>query len=168
MLTLRDPVHGAIALEPVEAALIDTVAMQRLRRIRQLGPTYLVFPGAEHSRFVHSVGACHVAGQLGATLRRDAWRGDVRLLRIAALLHDVGHPPYSHAGERGVAHEQVSAAMIRGGEIAEVLHAWDVDPESVIATFDGLSPLLSGGTSARFQSEAEDCGDSGEKTGSRR
>ena len=136
MLTLRDPVHGAIVLDPVEAALIDTAPMQRLRRIRQLGPTYLVFPGAEHSRFVHSVGACHVAGLLGETLRRDGWRGRPAMLRVAALLHDVGHPPFSHAGERGVAHERVSAAMIRGGEIAGVLRAWDIDPEEVIATFD--------------------------------
>lgn len=136
MTALRDPVHGVVALAPVERALLDTTPMQRLRRIRQLGLTHLVFPGAEHSRFVHSVGAAHVAGRLGEVLARAGWRGDVRLLRVAALLHDVGHPPFSHAGEQEVAHERMSAAIVRHDEVASTLRAHGLEPEEVLAVFD--------------------------------
>jgi HD superfamily phosphohydrolase len=133
---LRDPIHGTLRLSPIEAELLDTRPMQRLRRIRQLGLTNLVYPGAEHSRFTHSLGACHVAGQLGEALVGGGWRGDVQLLRVAALLHDVGHPPFSHAGEQGVAHEHMSAAIIRHGDVAEVLLRHGFDPEQVLAQFD--------------------------------
>ncbi len=136
MRRFRDPIHGTIELRAVEAALVDTRPLQRLRRIRQLGLTNLVFSGAEHSRFTHSLGACHVAGLLGEALARQGWDGDVGLLRVAALLHDVGHPPFSHAGEQGVAHETMTAAIVRSDEIAAVLRAHDVDPEALLAQFD--------------------------------
>lgn len=121
----------------MELALVDTRAFQRLRRVRQLGLTHLVYPGAEHSRFVHSLGACHVAGQLGDALARNGWGGDPRLVRIAALLHDLGHPPFSHAGERGVPHELRTLTLVRGGEVAEVLRRHDVDPEQIATIIDG-------------------------------
>ena len=99
MHRVRDPIHGMVELRPVEAALIDTRAFQRLRRIKQLGLTHLVYPGAEHSRFTHSIGACHVAGMLAENLERHGWQGSVEEVRVATLLHDLGHPPFSHAGE---------------------------------------------------------------------
>lgn len=131
MHRIRDPIHGFISVRPVEAALVDTEPLQRLRRIRQLGLTHLVYPGAEHSRFTHSLGACHVAGQLAETLTRAGWQGDVGLVRAAALLHDLGHPPLSHAGERGTRHEHMTARLIRGSPIAEVLAAHELDPDRV-------------------------------------
>lgn len=137
MRRVRDPIHGFVSLRPVEAALVDTAAMQRLRRVRQLGLTALVYPGAEHSRFPHSLGACHVAGQLADTLVAGGWRGDVDLVRLAALLHDLGHPPFSHAGEVGFHHEDMTALLVRHGEVAAVLRAHAVDPEDVVAVLQG-------------------------------
>lgn len=131
MHRIRDPIHGFIAVRPVEASLIDTEPMQRLRRVRQLGLTHLVYPGAEHSRFTHSLGACHVAGQLADTLVRAGWTGDPGLVRAAALLHDLGHPPLSHAGEKGGRHEHMTARLIRAEPIAGVLAAHDLDPDAV-------------------------------------
>lgn len=137
MHRVRDPIHGFVPLRPVEAALVDTLPFQRLRRVHQLGLTYLVYPGAEHSRFAHSLGACHVAGQLAETLREDGWPGDVGLVRVAALLHDLGHPPFSHAGELGMRHEDMTVRLVRGGEVAEVLAAHGVDPEAVAGVLEG-------------------------------
>ncbi|MEB3168621.1 MAG: HD domain-containing protein [Synechococcaceae cyanobacterium] len=121
--TYHDPLHGAIRLshrEPAEAlaiALIDTPPFQRLRRIRQLGPAFLTFHGAESSRFTHSLGVLHLARQALAQLERFApelarWRP---LLYAAALLHDVGHGPLSHSGEEmfGLRHESWSGRLIR-------------------------------------------------------
>ena len=124
--TYHDPLHGAIRLEhdePAEAlaiALIDTVPFQRLRRIRQLGPAFLTFHGAESSRFTHSLGVLHLARLALQQLERQApelaaHRG---LLYAAALLHDVGHGPLSHSGEEmyGLHHEAWSARLIREHE----------------------------------------------------
>jgi len=121
--TYHDPLHGEIVLdnaEPAEAmamALIDAPAFQRLRRIRQLGPAFLTFHGAESSRFTHSLGVLHLARRALGHLERQApelaaHRG---LLYGAALLHDVGHGPLSHSGEEmfGLRHEAWSARLIR-------------------------------------------------------
>jgi len=121
--TYHDPLHGAIRLDrdhPAEALaiqLIDTPPFQRLRRIRQLGPAYLTFHGAESSRFTHSLGVLQLARRaLGELNRRqNDLEGDAGLLYAAALLHDVGHGPLSHSGEEmyGLHHEQWSARLIR-------------------------------------------------------
>lgn len=121
--TYHDPLHGEIVLDnaqPAEAmamALIDAPAFQRLRRIRQLGPAFLTFHGAESSRFTHSLGVLHLARRALGHLERQApelaaHRG---LLYGAALLHDVGHGPLSHSGEEmfGLRHEAWSARLIR-------------------------------------------------------
>jgi HD superfamily phosphohydrolase len=105
----RDPVHGLIELDGDDAALgglLDTAAMQRLRRVRQMGFAWLVYPGAEHSRFSHALGALHVAQRVTRALGLDLQVA--RDVRIAALLHDIGHGPYSHAWEEalgGASHE---------------------------------------------------------------
>jgi uncharacterized protein len=107
----HDPLHGAISLDgrqPAEALaiqLIDTVPFQRLRRIRQLGPAFLTFHGAESSRFTHSLGVLALARQALLRLERHhpelgAHRG---VLYAAALLHDVGHAPLSHTARRCLA-----------------------------------------------------------------
>lgn len=137
MHRVRDPIHGFIDLRPVEAALVDSRAFQRLRRVKQLGLTHLVYPGAEHSRFAHSLGACHVAGLLAASLTRAGWSGRPEVVRVAALLHDLGHPPFSHAGERGVPHEEMTLRLVTTGEIAEILAAHDLDPAEIAGVIRG-------------------------------
>ena len=121
--TYHDPLHRGIALDgndPVESmvmALIDAGPFQRLRRIRQLGPAFLTFHGAESSRFTHSLGVFHIARRAFHQLSRldpslSSQRG---LLYAAALLHDIGHGPLSHTGEEmfGLHHETWSAQVIR-------------------------------------------------------
>ena len=121
--TYHDPLHGAIRLDgadPAEALvidLIDTAPFQRLRRVRQLGPAFLTFHGAESSRFTHSLGVLHLARlALGQLERRNPALAEHRaVLYAAALLHDVGHAPLSHSGEEmyGLHHEAWSGRLIR-------------------------------------------------------
>ena len=121
--TYHDPLHGAIRLDrslPAEALvidLIDTAPFQRLRRIRQLGPAYLTFHGAESSRFTHSLGVLQLARQALEALRHQApaLEGQAGVLYAAALLHDVGHGPLSHSGEEmfGLKHERWSGRLVR-------------------------------------------------------
>jgi HD superfamily phosphohydrolase len=96
----RDPVHGLIEFKGEDrpiADLLDTRALQRLRRIKQMGFAWLVYPGAEHSRFGHALGAFHIAQRVTRRLELDATLA--RHVKVAALLHDVGHGPFSHAWE---------------------------------------------------------------------
>ena len=121
--TYHDPLHGAIRLDgadPAEALvidLIDTAPFQRLRLVRQLGPAFLTFHGAESSRFTHSLGVLHLARlALGQLERRNPALAEHRaVLYAAALLHDVGHAPLSHSGEEmyGLHHEAWSGSLIR-------------------------------------------------------
>lgn len=118
---LNDPVYGFITLNRgILLDLIDHPYFQRLSRIKQLGLTYLVYPGAHHTRFHHAVGATYLMKQalstfkeLGVSIQREEERGAL----IAILLHDIGHGPYSHALEHsflsGVSHENVSEIFMR-------------------------------------------------------
>lgn len=144
----RDPVHDTIALRQDEIgrvllALLDTREVQRLRRIRQLGLSFLVYPGAEHSRFSHSLGVLHVAGTvLDRVAARHPVSDDDRLVTLCAcLLHDVGHGPFSHALEpfTGVRHEVYSRELITspGTEVNAVLAGVDPAlPQRVAARVD--------------------------------
>lgn len=110
---IRDPIHGFVKVSEWEGDLIDHPVFQRLRRIRQLALTEMVYPGACHNRFEHSLGVMHVATQMFDQLRPLLESPDVTepkfsksdldrsrvIVRLAALLHDVGHCPFSHAGE---------------------------------------------------------------------
>jgi putative nucleotidyltransferase with HDIG domain len=107
----RDPVHGSIAFdwkrERFLIELIDTPEFQRLRRIKQLGAAQLVFPGAEHSRFCHSLGVAFLAKRVFDRLREDPnlpsgldFDETRRVVLAAGLLHDIGHGPFSHLFER--------------------------------------------------------------------
>lgn len=144
-IELRDPVHGAIPVYAGELAIIDTPLFQRLRGVRQLGFGEHVFPGAVHHRYLHSIGAMHVAGQvmrrLVEPLLPDGLERTriVQLARLAALLHDVGHPPMSHAAEsllptradllgHGVddpdevaSHEDMTFVILTSGELSDTL-----------------------------------------------
>lgn len=100
---MRDPIHGFVKLFDKEMALINTRVFQRLRRIRQLAMTFLVYPGAVHTRFDHSIGVMHIAGRICAKLRElnpeIVREEDIARIRFSALLHDIGHGPFSHVSE---------------------------------------------------------------------
>jgi len=152
----RDPVHDTIAL-PQETAtdhllvrLLDTPEVQRLRRIRQLGLTSMVYPGAEHSRFQHSLGVLWTAHEM---LERLTRRGVIdeaarTLTLVGALLHDVGHGPMSHALETvtGIHHEHWTQAIVASPDtgVGRELAAFDPAlPARVLALY-GDEPLPDG------------------------
>lgn len=125
---LRDPLWNNIRLDPLALALLDTPVLQRLRYVRQLGHTFLVYPGATHSRFEHALGAWHLAGialrlldEAGSL--RAVSQNDQLIIRAAALLHDVGHYPFSHALEEigATHHEVVARSLIMDGPVGEIL-----------------------------------------------
>src|SRR5271154_3672150 len=115
---IRDPIHNFIRIETEERKILDSRPFQRLRHIHQLAMTYLVYPGATHKRFEHSLGVMELAGRaFDAITARDhvneparrmfpqipdpQWTGYWRkVVRLAALCHDLGHPPFSHAAEK--------------------------------------------------------------------
>ncbi|MFN7729845.1 MAG: HD domain-containing protein [Bdellovibrio sp.] len=105
-MEIRDPVHGSISLSDAETAVIETPEYQRLRAIKQLGFAEFSFPGATHNRFLHSIGVSHMAGQVFDQIfktfafAKTSTRAQFRsILKVAALLHDVGHGPLSHTTE---------------------------------------------------------------------
>ncbi len=160
-MLLRDPVHGLVAFEGdferVALALLETREVQRLRRIRQLGLTSLVFPGAEHSRFAHALGAAHVMTRLieHATPRQSDLPPELRLddghardAFAAAMLHDLGHGPFSHLFEevmpRARPHEAWTSAIITdpASEVNAALRAMDPGmPARVASLIEGEHPL---------------------------
>jgi uncharacterized protein len=131
-ITIRDPLWDTIHVDPVARRIVDTPAFQRLRYIKQLGHAHLVYPGATHTRFDHAVGVYHLArralsvlaerGELGAVPEADC-----RAIPIAALLHDIGHYPFSHALEELESgripghHEALVGRFLRLPEVAGAL-----------------------------------------------
>ena len=100
---INDPVYGGIPVTQLELDLISLPIFQRLRGLRQLARVNYVFPGAEHSRFVHSLGVLYIMGLMTEHLLKQhpdlITEEDVVKMRVAALLHDIGHYPLSHLGE---------------------------------------------------------------------
>lgn len=131
---IRDPIHGYISLNSLEYEIINTEAFQRLRYIRQLGLTDLVYPGATHNRFSHSLGVMHLAERI---LRQIFSKAEIlnfpenkreqiiKIMRLAGLLHDLGHPPFSHALENffegNLTHEEMTKKIIEETEIGEII-----------------------------------------------
>lgn len=160
-MILRDPVHGLVAFEGdaerVVMALLGTREVQRLRRVRQLGLTALVFPGAEHSRFAHAIGASHVMVRLLEHLsaRQRVLPPDKRLddearrdALAATLLHDLGHGPFSHLFEdvipEGRRHEEWTIELLRdpGTEVHRALESLSTGmAHRVVALLTGEHPL---------------------------
>jgi len=127
---LRDPVWNNIRVDDLTLCLVDTEVFQRLRYVRQLGWTYLVYPGATHSRFEHALGTHHLSRRTLALLceAEDAAsisENEQAIVRCAALLHDVGHYPFSHALEEigALHHEAVARPLITEGSVASLLAA---------------------------------------------
>lgn len=138
MHEIRDPVHGFVVYDDFERELIDSHPFQRLRRIKQLATTHLVYPGAVHTRFEHSLGVMHLATEVFDELVHKHWdsvervlgltdRDELgrlrRVLRLAALLHDIGHAPFSHGPEELLpgGHEAVTVRVIEITEIRDII-----------------------------------------------
>ena len=145
---LRDPIWNNIRVDELTLQLVDTDVFQRLRYVRQLGLAFLVYPGATHSRFEHALGAYHLARATLALLSEREGLGGADLeeqaiVRAAALLHDVGHYPFSHALEEigQLHHEDVARPLITKGPVAEILSRSisPSAPERVLALIRGTS-----------------------------
>ena len=150
---IQDPVHGAIIFEPWELDLISTWDMLRLRYIMQLGPAHIVYPGATHTRFQHSLGTSFLAQKCIRVVNYCEDLGTAcfvpisqllddyhqKLFRTASLLHDVGHPPTSHSIEyaieswSGLDHTDLGEYLILNSDITEVLTKHNIRPEDVVS-----------------------------------
>jgi HD superfamily phosphohydrolase len=159
---ITDPIHKYIRFSQVEKEVIDNPAFQRLRRIRQLAGAHLVYPSAQHSRFEHSLGAMHIAGVAGETLLGKGYIDNAEVvqdLRLAALLHDIGHGPFSHLFEEvleygcNTSHEEIGRRIITESEIADILGRHGHTPEQICRLSFGqpkvnfLNEIISGGLS---------------------
>ncbi len=140
---IRDNVHGEIYFEDkVFSELIDTDEFQRLRRIIQLGGGQFVFPSANHTRFSHCIGVYHVICKFleNEIINKNISAKDKKILKIAGLLHDVGHGPFSHTFEliSAVSHEQYTVEIIRGNtQINKVLINNGINPKEVVSVIEG-------------------------------
>jgi HD superfamily phosphohydrolase len=145
MKVVLDPVHGYIELDDLAQDLLSTPQMQRLRRIRQLGFSNLVYPGANHSRFEHSLGTMHLASTLTRGL--DSIEEDKKTeIKAAALLHDIGHGPFSHVTENVIdkytrrRHDDVKE-ILEKGEIREVLNKYGISSGNLVKHIKGETSL---------------------------
>ena len=150
---IRDPLWDNIRLDRAALSALDTPAVQRLRYVRQVGHSYLVYPGATHTRFEHALGAYHLTrraiaaldevGELPVTLEEDCVA-----VRMAALLHDIGHYPFSHALEEAgfPSHETLGVRKLTQGELGECLV--DIGGKAFPAT---LGALIAGKSSSPLQ-----------------
>ncbi len=158
--TINDTVHGTLRLDPLILDLMETLEIQRLNSIRQLGLTYLVFPGANHSRIEHCLGVSHVAGRMADALGLSP--EERALVMAAGLLHDVGHGPFSHtlehvlSSELAVDHMHLTQRIITGEDdnvdpaeraafpdvprVSQVLEKHGLKPARVAALIRGLAP----------------------------
>jgi HD superfamily phosphohydrolase len=141
---VRDSIHGLVKITEEEKKIVDTSVFQRLRRIRQLAMTELVYPSATHTRFEHSLGTLYISGRLAGNLDLD--EDSIRLVRLAALLHDIGHGPFSHVSEQvissrasdsvltneGAIHEQIGADIVKNND--EISHILDQKTRKWVAS----------------------------------
>ena len=161
-LEITDPIHDFIRLNRNERQIIDTSVFQRLRRIKQLSGAHLTYPGAQHTRFEHSLGVMHIASMAGKALQSKGitTKDDISNLRLAALLHDIGHGPFSHLFEEVLqrknkkSHEQIGKQIIRNTEIGDILSKNGFDKKLIqnLAMGEGklqfMNEIVSGALSA--------------------
>jgi HD superfamily phosphohydrolase len=126
---IKDPVHGYVYITEAEKQIIDSFPVQRLRRLRQLAGAEYVYPAANHTRFEHCVGVMHLAGLMAENpyLSKHFNEGQYQLIRIAALLHDVGHGPFSHVFEHLLVkflhktHEDINVWIVQKSELKDII-----------------------------------------------
>ncbi len=161
-LQIVDPIHEFINVYSHEIDIIDNPIFQRLRRIRQLAGAHLVYPGAQHSRFEHSLGTMHIASQAASILKEKSYLDseDIENLRLAALLHDIGHGPFSHLFEevlqkkKKISHEKIGEKLILKSEIGDLISEAGFDKVFVSKLAFGnskhpfMNEIISGGLSA--------------------
>ena len=143
---IKDPVHGYVYITETEKNLIDSFPVQRLHRLRQLAGAEYVYPGANHTRFEHSIGVMHLAGRLAENphLSQYLSEDDVQKVRIAALLHDVGHGPFSHVFEHllvkflNKTHEDLNVWIVQKSELRDLLSDLGYDPNELAKLSVGL------------------------------
>src|SRR3954467_4153864 len=148
MEIIRDPLWNNVAVDPLAMRLVASPAFQRLSYVRQLGLAFLVYPGATHSRFEHALGTYHLARRTLTLFEEHEefaaiGRDECQIVRCAALLHDIGHYPFSHALEEigALHHEEVARPLVTTGAVADVLRAeLGADaPERIMALIRGRS-----------------------------
>ena len=148
-LDIIDPIHDFIRVHGVELKIIDNPIFQRLRRIRQLSGAHLTYPGAQHTRFEHSLGVMHIAGQAGHALQeKEIIKSyDIDNLRLSALLHDIGHGPFSHLFEEVIqrkgkkSHEEIGKKLILKTEIGDIISQSGFDKKFITTLAFGNSKL---------------------------
>ena len=143
---IRDSVYGDISLTRFEEKIMDMPQFQRLRRIKQLGLISLIYPGATHTRFEHSIGTMNLGSKLANELELS--EDEIELIRASALLHDIGHGPFSHVSEGvlSVKHEKLTEYVIKETSMRDLLEEkFDVDEIVDIVNGKGhLGPIVSG------------------------
>ncbi|KPV61455.1 MAG: HD domain protein [Candidatus Bathyarchaeota archaeon BA1] len=133
---IKDPVYGYIYITEAEKEVIDSFPLQRLRRLRQLAGAEFVYPGANHTRFEHSIGVMYLAGLLSENpnLSQYLSKDEIQMIRIAALLHDVGHGPFSHIFEHLLekflqkTHEDINVWIVQESELKDVINKLGYNP----------------------------------------
>lgn len=147
-LDIVDPIHDFIRVYDHELKIIDTPIFQRLRRIRQLSGAHLTYPAAQHTRFEHSLGVMHIASQAGQALNEKGIlkSDDIEILRLAGLLHDIGHGPFSHIFEEIIqqkkfSHECFGKEIILKSEIGDSLSKNGYDKKLITKVAFGDSKL---------------------------
>ena len=148
-LDIIDPIHDFVRVYDDELKIIDTPIFQRLRRIRQLSGAHLIYPGAQHTRFEHSLGVMHIASMAGQVLAEKGVvsSDDIQNLRLASLLHDIGHGPFSHLFEeifeekRKISHEDLGRDIILKTEIGDIISKNGFDKKLITKLAFGDSKL---------------------------
>jgi len=136
---IKDPVHGYVYITEAEKQLIDSYPFQRLHRLRQLAGSEFVYSGANHTRFEHSIGVMYLAGKLteNQNLSQLLSEDEVQIIRMAALLHDVGHGPFSHVFEHllvkflNKTHEDMTRWIIQKSELHDIISGLGYDADAV-------------------------------------
>ena len=160
-LDIIDPIHDFVRVNSNELKIIDTSIFQRLRRIRQLSGAHLIYPGAQHTRFEHSLGVMHMASMAGHVLYEKGIvsSDNIQNLRFAGLLHDIGHGPFSHLFEellqkRKMSHEDIGRDIILKTQIGDLISANGFNKKFITelafgdSKFQFMNEIISGALSA--------------------